>query len=184
MQLGESVWWTEVRATAATDRAQRLASVAAGRLVAMLGGVLWPPEAVEEGIGVVDTHGVQVPPASHPEQPAVDVLTDTAAVLFQERPVVALSSWLGNALLSAVAEDRQVQIVTPSLTLLTLPARLALAEVEGRWVVREETGDYYDGLTGAVLRLAGRLLRPRPGQLAGDRWNRHGGGFRPGTQPG
>ncbi|MFI0781144.1 DUF6177 family protein [Streptomyces sp. NPDC021212] len=162
-QLGESVWWTEVRATAATDQAQRLASVAAGRLVALLGGVLWPSEAVEEGIGVVDTHGVQVPPAPHPEQPAVDVLTDTAAVLFQDRPVLALSSWFGNALLSAAAEERRVQVVTPPHTLLTLPARLALAEVEGRWVVREETGGYYDGLTGAVLRWQGDSFVPVPG---------------------
>ncbi|WP_254885848.1 DUF6177 family protein [Streptomyces sp. NA02950] len=159
-QLGESVWWTEVRATVATDQAQRLASVVAGRLVAMLGGTLWPPEAAEEGIGVVDTHGVQAPSPPHPEQPAVDVLTDTAAVLFQDRPVLALSSWLVNALLSAAAEDRQVQIVTPPHTLLTLPARLALAEVQGRWVVREETGDYYDGLTGAVLRWQGDSFAP------------------------
>jgi hypothetical protein len=86
---------------AATNRARRLASVVAGRLVAMLGGVLWPREAAGEGIGVVDTRGAQVPPSPHPEQPAVDVLTDAAAVLFQDRPVLGLSSWLGNALLSA-----------------------------------------------------------------------------------
>ena len=161
-ELGESVWWTEVRATAATDRAQRLASVVAGRLVALLGGVLWPPEAVEEGIGVVDTRGVQVPPAPYPEQPAVDVLTDAAAVLFQDRPVLGLSSWLGNALVSAAAEDRHVQVVTPPHTLLTLPARLALAEVEGRWVVREESGGYYDGLTGVVLGWQGDSFAPVP----------------------
>lgn len=161
-QLGESAWWTEIRATAATDQAQRLASVAAGRLVALLGGVLWPPEAVEEGIGVVDTRDAQVPPPPHPEQPAVDVLTDTAAVLFQDRPVLALSSWLGNAFLSAVAEGRHVQIVTPPHTLLTLPARLALVEAEGRWVVREESGDYYDGLTGVVLRWQGDSFAPLP----------------------
>ncbi|MFI0781102.1 DUF6177 family protein [Streptomyces sp. NPDC021212] len=161
-QLGESVWWTEVRATAATDQARRLASVAAGRLVALLGGVLWPREAAGEGIGVVDTRGAQVPPSPHPEQPAVDVLTDAAAVLFQDRPVLALSSWMGNALLSAVAEERRVQVVTPPHTLLTLPARLALAEVEGRWVVREESGDYYDGLTGAVLGWQGDSFVPVP----------------------
>ncbi|WP_234365285.1 DUF6177 family protein [Streptomyces sp. RTd22] len=124
--------------------------------------MVWPPEAAEEGIGVVDTYGAQTPPAPHPEQPAVDVLTDTAAVLFQDRPVLALSSWLGNALLSAVAEERHVQIVTPPHTLLTLPARLALAEVEGRWVVREESGGYYDGLTGAVLRWQGDSFAPVP----------------------
>ncbi|WP_431773292.1 DUF6177 family protein [Streptomyces cucumeris] len=159
-QLGESVWWTEVRATAATHQAQRLAAVVAGRLVTMLGGALWPPGAAEEGIGVVDTHDAQPPPAPHPEQPAVDVLTDTAAVLFQDRPVLTLSSWLGNALLSAAAEGREVQIVTPPHTLLTLPARLALTEAGGRWVVREETGDYYDGLTGAVLGWQGDSFAP------------------------
>ncbi|MGI5473322.1 DUF6177 family protein [Streptomyces sp. CA-132043] len=150
-RLGESVWWTEVRATVGTEQAQRLAAVAAGRLVAVSGGVLWPPQAAEEGIGVVNTRGVQASAPPHSEQPAVDVLTDTATVLFQDRPVLALSSWLGNALLAAASEGREIQVVTPPQTLLTLPARLALTEAQGRWVVREESGGYYDGLSGAVL---------------------------------
>lgn len=161
-QLGESVWWTEVRATVATEQAQRLAGVAAGRLVAVLGGVLWPSEAADGGIGVVDTRDVAAPPPPHPGQPAVDVLTDAAAVLFQDRPVLALSSWLGNALLSAAAEGREVQVVTPPQTLLTLPARLALAEARGRWVVREEARGYFDGLTGAVLGWQGDRFAPAP----------------------
>ncbi|WP_030543238.1 DUF6177 family protein [Streptomyces albus] len=166
-RLGESVWWTEVRARVATEQAQRLAAVAAGRLVAVLGGVLWPASAAEEGIGVVDAIGVQAPPPPHPEQPAVDVLTDAAAVLFQDRPVLALSSWLGNALLSAAAEDREIQVVTPPHTLLTLPARLALTQAHGRWVVREEDGSYYDGLTGAVLRWQQDSFSPLPAASRG-----------------
>ncbi|WP_030267362.1 DUF6177 family protein [Streptomyces violens] len=182
-RLGESVWWTEVRATAATEQAQRLAAVAAGRLVAVLGGVLWPPQVVDEGIGVVDTRDVQAPPPPHPGQPAVDVLTDAAAVVFQDRPVLGLSSWLGNALLSAAAEGREVQVVTPPQTLLTLPARLALAEAQGRWVVREESGGYFDGLTGAVLGWQGDRFAPVPDDSRGSGGSGAAAGFDPVPNP-
>ena len=99
------------------------------------------------------------PPAAHP---AVDVVTDRAAVVLQERPVVPFTAWLADALRVSSANGRALQVVTPPGARITLPLRLALTPPQ-RWVVREVTGDgFYDGLTGVRLAWDGAAFGPVP----------------------
>lgn len=83
--------------------------------------------------------------------PAVDILTDQAALVFQDRPLIPMTSWLSDALSSALATDRALQIVTPPHSRLTLPTRTALGGHPHRWVVQHAPSGYYDGLSGAEL---------------------------------
>ncbi|WP_200307777.1 DUF6177 family protein [Streptomyces adelaidensis] len=149
--LGQSArapfWWTEARASTAVPEAEQLAGVVCGRLNALLGGTTWPPEAA--GTKVVDVSAV---PSAGSGQPAVDVVTDHAAVVLIDRPVVALTTWLAEIMRTAVASRRSLQIVTPPHVRLTPAARTTLARVPNRWVVQDAECGYYDGLSGAVLR--------------------------------
>jgi hypothetical protein len=149
--LGEAVsapfWWTEARASTAVPEAERLAGVVCGRLNALLGGSTWPPGAASTE--VVDVSAV---PSAGAGQPAVDVVTEHAAVVLVDRPVVALTSWLAEIMRTAVASRRSLQIVTPRGVRLTPAARTTLARVPHRWVVQDPECGYYDGLSGAVLR--------------------------------
>ncbi|UUU33806.1 DUF6177 family protein [Streptomyces sp. CA-210063] len=149
--LGQSVeapfWWTEARASTAVPEAEKLAGVVCGRLNALLGGSTWPPEAASTK--VVDVSAV---PSAGSGQPAVDVVTDHAAVVLIDRPVVALTSWLAEIMRTTVASRRSLQIVTPPGVRLTTAARTTLARVPNRWVVQDPECGYYDGLSGAVLR--------------------------------
>lgn len=98
------------------------------------------------------------PAVSHP---AIDVLTDQAAVVLQERPIVPLSSWLADAIVTATRTSRLVQLVTPATSRLTFPLAETLRAVGGRWVVQDERrGDYYDGLRGERLAWDGTAFLP------------------------
>ncbi|MDX2761406.1 DUF6177 family protein [Streptomyces europaeiscabiei] len=149
--LGQAVqapfWWTEARASTAVPEAERLAGVVCGRLNALMGGSTWPPGAASTK--AVDVSAV---PSAGSGQPAVDVVTEHAAVVLVDRPVVALTSWLAEIMRTAVASRRSLQIVTPPGVRLTTAARTTLARVPNRWVVQDPECGYYDGLSGAVLR--------------------------------
>ncbi|MFF6780066.1 DUF6177 family protein [Streptomyces sp. NPDC012510] len=157
--LGQRVeapfWWTEARASTAVPEAEKLAGVVCGRLNALLGGTTWPPEAA--GTEIVDVSAV---PSAGSGQPAVDVVTDHAAVVLIDRPVVALTSWLAEIMRTAVASRRSLQIVTPAGVRLTPAARTTLARVPNRWVVQDPECGYYDGLSGAVLRWRDEAFSP------------------------
>ncbi|MCC3653170.1 DUF6177 family protein [Streptomyces sp. S07_1.15] len=157
------VWWTEVRALSTSGEAGRLAGSVAGRLTAVLGGTTWPRDAAHTGVvavpaqpsgpaessvagGSADEGGVGGSGAA-----GVDVLTARAAVVIQDRPVVAAATWLTEVLGAAARAEREVQILTPPGTRLTLAARTLLARLPARWVVRDEECGYYDGLSGTVL---------------------------------
>ncbi|MFI8892570.1 DUF6177 family protein [Streptomyces paradoxus] len=144
------VWWTEARASTAVAEAGRLAGSFAGRLATVLGGTVWPPEAASTEV-VPLTADVSAIPAPAAGAPAVDVLTDTTAVVIQDRPLIAMTSWLSDALRTAATADRALQIVTPPTARLTLPTRTALRGLPNRWVVQDPEHGYYDGLSGAVL---------------------------------
>ncbi|MFB7931976.1 DUF6177 family protein [Streptomyces sp. NPDC056039] len=144
------VWWTEARASTAVAEAARLAGSFAGRLATVLGGTVWPPEAATTDV-VPLTTDVSAIPAPATTAPAVDVLTDTTAVVIQDRPLIAMTSWLSDALRTATSTDRALQIVTPPTARLTLPTRTALRGLPNRWVVQDPEHGYYDGLSGAVL---------------------------------
>ncbi|MFJ5561053.1 DUF6177 family protein [Streptomyces sp. NPDC093250] len=153
------VWWTEARASTAVAEAGRLAGSFAGRLVTVLGGAVWPPEAATTEVVPLTTDITAVPvPAT--ATPAVDVLTPSTAVVIQDRPLVPMSSWLSDALRTAADNDRAVQIVTPPGARLTLATRTALRGLPNRWVVRDPEDGYYDGLSGAVLHWKGGTFTP------------------------
>ncbi|MFD5073213.1 DUF6177 family protein [Streptomyces sp. NPDC058371] len=152
-------WWTEARASTAVAEGGRLAGSFAGRLATVLGGTVWPPEAASTDVVplTTDVSAVPVPAAS---APAVDVLTAKAAVVIQDRALVAMTSWLTDALRGATADDRALQIVTPLATRLTLPTRTALHGHPNRWVIQDPDHGFYDGLSGAVLHWKGGTFTP------------------------
>ncbi|MBT2369232.1 hypothetical protein J7E88_28945 [Streptomyces sp. ISL-10] len=146
----EPVWWTEVRAASDVSEARRLAGSTAGRLTTLLGGSTWPADSAHTDV-------VAIPPAEHDspgtgdEILGVDALTRHAAVVLQDRPVVAATTWLTDLLQTSIPTGRELQIVTPPGTRLTFPVRTLLTNVPARWVVQDPGCGYYDGLTGAVL---------------------------------
>ncbi|MFC7303508.1 DUF6177 family protein [Streptomyces monticola] len=148
--LDAPVWWTEVRASSALPEAERLAASFAGRLNVLLGGTTWPPDtATVEAVEFTPETATLASPEE--AQLTVDVLTTQAAVVINDRPLVAMTTWLSDVVRKAADAERALQIVTPPGTRLTLPTRVALGGHPNRWVVRDETCAYYDGLSGAVL---------------------------------
>ncbi|NGO81370.1 hypothetical protein G6045_37780 [Streptomyces sp. YC504] len=154
-------WWTEARATTGVAEAEQLAGAYVSRIASLVGGAVWPPEAVRP-LDVVKSEGVQV--TSDAAGGAVDVLTDKAAVVIQDRPVVPMTAWLSTAVSAAAAAGIGLQIVTPPGARLTPAVRAALDGWPSRWVVRDEACGYYDGLSGAVLAWQGGLFQPVPGE--------------------
>ncbi|URM91582.1 DUF6177 family protein [Streptomyces sp. MRC013] len=152
-------WWTEARATTGVPDAERLAGTLAARLVALAGGSVWPPEAAQS-LSAVRMDGVGVAPEPAAAQPAVDVLTDRAAVVIQDRPVVAMTAWLSDAFRAAAEAGIGLQIVSPAGTTLSPAVRDSLGGRPSRWVVQDERDGYYDGLTGAVLRWQNGVFAP------------------------
>ncbi|MEW1925612.1 DUF6177 family protein [Streptomyces sp. NPDC088360] len=144
-------WWTEARASTAVEEGERLAGSFAGRLAAILGGTVWPPDVAHTDVVPLTPETATAAAAPSATAPAVDVLTDKAAVVIQDRPVVAMTNWLADALRTAADSDRALQIVTPPHTSLTLPTRNAVQGQPNRWVVQDPDCGYYDGLSGVQL---------------------------------
>ncbi|MFF1482408.1 DUF6177 family protein [Streptomyces sp. NPDC058301] len=92
-----------------------------------------------------------LPPVPDGQPPAVDIQTDRVSVVVQDRPVIALTTWLSNALAETATQGRALQLVTPPTSRLTLPTRAALAFGPHRWVVQHPETGHYDGLRGARL---------------------------------
>ncbi|MEU1366548.1 DUF6177 family protein [Streptomyces sp. NPDC005803] len=155
-------YWVEARAAAGVPQAERLAGAFAARLTMLLGGRVWPPDApgTVGAASPVDISGITAVPVPAAAQPAVDMLTDQAAVVLQDRPVVPMTSWLSEALRATVESDRSLQIVTPPHCRLSLPTSMLLESTPARWVVQDERCGYYDGLTGAVLTWEDDAFRP------------------------
>ncbi|MFI6942685.1 DUF6177 family protein [Streptomyces sp. NPDC050418] len=152
-------WWTEARATTGVAAAEQLASGYVSRIASLAGGAVWPPEAART-LDVIKSEGVQV--NAEGGGGSVDVLTDKAAVVIQDRPVVPMTAWLSTAVSAAAAAGIGLQIVTPPGARLTPAVRAALDGWPSRWVVRDEECGYYDGLSGAVLAWQGGLFQPVP----------------------
>ncbi|MGW2317381.1 DUF6177 family protein [Streptomyces sp. NPDC001680] len=146
-------WWTEARASNAIPEAEPLAGSVCGRLTMLLGGTTWPREAGSTAVVETAQDGDDVTAAQLPDGslPAVDVLTDSTAVLLADRPVLPLTTWLSDILRATLASNRALHIVTPPHVRLTLPLRTALGGAPNRWVVKNPAGGYYDGLSGAEL---------------------------------
>ncbi|WP_274916640.1 DUF6177 family protein [Streptomyces sp. WZ-12] len=152
-------WWTEARATTGVEHAERLAGTFAARLATLADGSAWPSEAARS-LAVVETDGMTVVPTPAAAQPTVDVLTDKVAVVIQDRPVIAMTAWLSDAFRTAATAGLGLQIVTPPGTTLSPAVRDNLSNWPSRWVMRDERDDYYDGLTGAVLRWQDGMFAP------------------------
>ncbi|MEU4606023.1 DUF6177 family protein [Kribbella sp. NPDC023972] len=94
--------------------------------------------------------------------PGVDLITDKVAVVMQDRPVIGMSAWLSDALTSAKAAGRDVQLVTPKSSTLTWPVRSTLfTGPYSKWVVTGSDGEYFDGLNGVQLKWNGDLFIAR-----------------------
>ncbi|MFF0460876.1 DUF6177 family protein [Streptomyces mexicanus] len=148
------MWWTEVRATAAVPEAQRLAASVAGRLATLLDGTTWPPEAATrtEVVTIRASGGS----AAHADDGGdvlseTDVLTDQAAVVIHDSPILAATTWLTELLRTTAGTGRHLYLVTPPTTRLTLPARALLDRAPARWVIHAPETGYYDGLSGLTL---------------------------------
>ncbi|PCG86520.1 hypothetical protein CIB93_08495 [Streptomyces sp. WZ.A104] len=152
-------WWTEARATTGVAEAEQLAGTFATRLVSLIGGSAWPPDATGS-LAVVKTDGVSVAPEPAAAQPAIDVLTEKVAVVIQDRPVVAMTAWLSDAFRAAAEAGIGLQIVSPAGTSLSPAVRDTLGGWPSRWIVQDEEDGYYDGLTGAVLRWQDGMFAP------------------------
>ncbi|WP_327356405.1 DUF6177 family protein [Streptomyces sp. NBC_01304] len=147
------VWWTEVRASTAIPEAARLAASFAGRLNALRGGTTWPlGTATVEAVELTLETATAAAAALDEAQLSVDVLTEQAAVIIDDRPLIAATTHLTDVLRRAADAELALQIVTSPEARLTLPTRVALGGYPNRWVVRDEACGYYDGLSGAVLR--------------------------------
>lgn len=147
------VWWTEVRATTGTAEAGRLAGSVAGRLTTLLGGATWPAEAAHTDVVAVPAPGdTTVPFVGVNVLTDMDVLTNTGAVVIHDRPVVAATTWLTEALRTVGPGRRELCLITSPRTRLTLPSRTVLERLPARWVVRHPEDGYYDGLSGSELR--------------------------------
>jgi hypothetical protein len=101
--------------------------------------------------------------------PGVDLITDRVAVVMQDRPVIGMSAWLSDALSSAKAESRDVQLVTPKTSRISWPVRSMLFNgAFSKWVVIAEDGEYYDGLNGVRLKWNGDLFVARAPAVPGE----------------
>jgi hypothetical protein len=105
--------------------------------------------------------------------PGVDLITESVAVVMQDRPVIGMSSWLSDALASAKFASRDVQLVTPSTSRLTWPVRSMLfTGLYSRWVVTAGDDEYFDGLSGIRLKWNGDQFLARstakPGEQTSD----------------
>ncbi|WP_406507808.1 DUF6177 family protein [Streptomyces sp. NBC_00212] len=153
-------WWTEARATTAVPEGERLAASFAGRLTTVLGGIVWPPHVAHTD--VVPTTGLTPPTTLGDLPPAVDIQTDHASVILQDRPVIALTTWLSDALSAAAAGGRALQLVTAPSCRLTQPTRAALAAHPNRWIIQHPEHGYYDGVSGIQLRWHNGAFVPAP----------------------
>ncbi|MFG2307158.1 DUF6177 family protein [Streptomyces sp. NPDC048566] len=148
-------WWTEARASTGVPEAEAIAGSVCGRLTTLLGGTVWPPGIASthviatEGVPAAEGETVIVAPA--PVVSAVDVLTDSTAVVLTDRPLLGLTTWLSDVLRAAADANRALHLVTPPHVRLTLPLRTALSGAPNRWVIQDPAGGYYDGLSGVRL---------------------------------
>jgi hypothetical protein len=157
-------WWVEARTTEAglTDPTARQAMRRfADTLVEWYGGLVWQPE---QHLPRLD--GIPIRSTGHP---MVAALTEEAAVVVEDRPVVAVSVWLADALAAHARQGRGLQLVTPPGSRLTEPLATLLTAPLTRWAVAEGDG-FRDGFSGRPLHWDERygLVADPPGTPVAD----------------
>ncbi|MFD8612944.1 DUF6177 family protein [Streptomyces sp. NPDC059631] len=157
------VWWTEVRAASAVPEAPRLAASIAGRLATLLDGTTWPREtAAHTDVVTVAASGEPAPALAVGDDvlTEADMLTDRAAIVLPDIPVMAATTWLAELLRTTARTRRHLYLVTPPTARLTLPTRTLLDRAPAHWVVSDAGTGYYDGLTGLELAWHGDHFAP------------------------
>lgn len=132
--LPDSYWWMETRARP-DEQGREVAHRFADRLALGLGGAVWTSGAADFDLW------------EETEHPTVERTADRAFLVAQDREVVPFSSWLSDTVATHGGE-KMLQVLTPSTARLTYASRTFLASSSGRWVVRDEDGGHFDGLTG------------------------------------
>ncbi|GAA0990111.1 hypothetical protein GCM10009551_048140 [Nocardiopsis tropica] len=116
----------------------------ARRLAERLGGSVWEPAP-----GLDRRDPFLEGATGHP---AVTALTEQAAVVVQDRPLVPLSPWIVDVLARHGRRGLRLQVVTPSTSRITHALHSFLMSPAARWVVQAPGGSYYDGFSGVRLR--------------------------------
>jgi hypothetical protein len=170
------LWWAGLRAPVSWPEAGAAAQRFARELVAERGGRVLDPPAWEGRLPATLPHGgarfggsaeagarlAPRPDGKPANPPLVDVLTERAAVVVTQRPLVWLDEWLYDAAGRYLSAGRLLQIVTAPGARLTMPLRL-LADLPGlTWVVAGP-GGYYDGTGGGRLVCNGLAFAPAAG---------------------
>jgi hypothetical protein len=87
-----------------------------------------------------------------PDELDVDVSTAAAAVALHDTPVVALTARLSRIMTACAPAGRELQLVTPPTTRLTLPLVSLLDDTGSHWVVYDpDVPEYYDGMSGLPM---------------------------------
>ncbi|MCC3280232.1 DUF6177 family protein [Arthrobacter sp. zg-Y40] len=77
-----------------------------------------------------------------------DLVLGSSAVLFQDKPVAALTPWVLRAHTAAAAAGLDFVLLTPGSTRITLPLAELLGTGGGQWLVTGSGGSLYNGMTG------------------------------------
>ena len=93
--------------------------------------------------------------------PAFDLVLGSSAVLFQDKPVAALTPWVLRAHSAAAAAGLGFVLLTPGSTRITLPLSELLGSTGGDWLVTGSDGSLYNGMTGREYDWSDVSLTPR-----------------------
>ncbi len=90
-----------------------------------------------------------------------DYASDRLCAVLQDKPVVALTSWIAQCYAAAITSERNFAVITPSSAAVTLPLAVLLSETGCQWVATSPTNALYDGFTGRSLHWTVGGITPR-----------------------
>ncbi|WP_406505991.1 DUF6177 family protein [Streptomyces sp. NBC_00212] len=97
-----------------------------------------------------------------PKPTGIDILTDKAAVVIHDRPIAAATTWLTDVIRFTNGIGRELHLIAPPGTRLTLPLRTLLDRMPGHWVVRSDSTNCRSLSSSARDRLNGGAMQGRP----------------------
>lgn len=95
--------------------------------------------------------------------PLADLITERAALVLADRPVVALTRGLADAASRCAALGLALQVVTPPYARVTWPLEQLLSSEGARWIVQAPGAPAVDGLRGDPLEWDGTAFVTGPG---------------------
>lgn len=90
-----------------------------------------------------------------------DYASSGLCAVLQDKPIVALTSWIARSYTAAAASGRQFAVLTPSSATVTFPLAVLLGETGCRWIATSPTNALYDGFTGQALEWSADGVAPR-----------------------